>query len=199
MQLDLRDASHSTSVSLLVRVKARDPEAWQRLVALYGPLVLRWARTYLPTQADAEDVVQEVFRSVFLGIDRFRKERPTDRFRSWLWSIMRRRVVDHYRRNEGEIRAAGGDDATAALLNVRDVPLDDPEEEASFVSEVILRALELVRAEFEERTWQACWRTTVDGESAADVGAALGMSTGAVYIARSRVLKRLKGELEGLI
>lgn len=199
MPPEVRDASESTSQSLLVRVRARDPEAWQRLVALYGPLVLRWAQAYLPTQADAEDVAQEVFRSVFLGIDRFRKERPADRFRSWLWSILRRRVVDHYRRNAGEARAAGGDDATAALLNVRDVPVDDPEEEASFVSEVILRALELVRSEFEDRTWQACWRTTVDGESAADVGAALGMSTGAVYIARSRVLKRLKSELEDLI
>src|SRR5262249_40117518 len=79
------DAPGSTSTSLLQRLRARDPVAWERLCQIYGPLVYRWARSSGLQDTDAADVVQEVFRSVAVSLDHFHHDAPTDSFRGWLW------------------------------------------------------------------------------------------------------------------
>lgn len=110
----------STSSSLLDRVKSRDPDAWTRLVDLYGPLVFDWCRSAGLQSADAADVFQEVFRSVFTGIESFRYERPGDTFRGWLRTICRNKIHDHFRRKQSHPEAVGGTDAQIRLGEVSD-------------------------------------------------------------------------------
>jgi RNA polymerase sigma-70 factor (ECF subfamily) len=190
--------SASTSTSLVERVKARDPRAWEHLVDLYGPLVYRYCRQMgLPSQ-DAPDVMQEVFRSVFAGLDSFRGDHKGS-FRAWLRGITRHRVLDQLRRDKGVPEVAGG---TAAQQRFQEIPEEgDPTTTGVLVdpaNSLWHRALELVKGEFELATWQAFWRVAVDGEVPADVAEDLAMSRHAVYKAKSRVMRRLRQVLNGL-
>jgi RNA polymerase sigma-70 factor (ECF subfamily) len=190
--------SGNTSLSLLERLRGNDPEAWRRLVALYGPLVLYWGRRSGLTEDDAADLLQDVFRSVTGAIGRFRRDRPGDTFRGWLWSISRNKLRDYFRDRDRHPVAAGGSEAQARFAEVpEDEPDSAPESEPSRA--LVHRALDVVRGDFEDRTWQAFWRTTVDGLAAADVAAELGLGLASVYQARSRVLRRHREELGGLI
>jgi RNA polymerase sigma-70 factor (ECF subfamily) len=190
-----RSASTGTSRSLLDCVRANEPQAWDRLVTLYAPLVFYWCRRWeLPAQ-DAGDVFQEVFGAVARHISTFRKEERGDTFRGWLRTITHNKVRDHFRREGREARAAGGTDAGQRLARL---PVPEPVEcvsENQAEQALVRRALELIRGEFAERTWQAFWRTAVDGRPAKDVGLELNMTAGAVRVARSRVLQRLRAEL----
>jgi RNA polymerase sigma-70 factor (ECF subfamily) len=178
----------STSTSLLAQVKARDPVAWTQLVELYGPLIYGWCRRAGIEAQDARDVVQEVLGSVATSIDDFRGPGPRGRFRAWLRTITRHRVADHFRRRAGSARAVGGSTALQQLQNVPEPADDSPAE----IDAVWQRVLELVRAEFADRIWQAFWQTTVDDQRGADVAKSLGMSVDAVYQAKSRVLRRVR-------
>jgi RNA polymerase sigma-70 factor (ECF subfamily) len=198
-QLDA-SANTGTSSSLLHRARGSDPEAWRRLSELYGPVVYRWVRSAGIREHDAADIVQDVFQAVFTSLDRFRQDKPTDRFRDWLWTITRRRAIDLVRQRANQAAGAGGDEALALLS---ELPQRLPElpagDEDSAHADLVRRALELVRPEFAAHTWQACIQTAVDGRRPADVAADLEMTIGAVYVARSRVLKRLRQELDGLV
>ncbi|MES2788224.1 MAG: sigma-70 family RNA polymerase sigma factor [Planctomycetota bacterium] len=186
----------ATSLSLLFRLKANDATAWDRLVVLYAPLIHYWCRKlYLPDQ-DTADVFQEVFQAVAAKITTFRKERPGDTFRGWLRTITQNKVLDHFRRQGREPQAAGGTEANIRFMQVEaleDAEAQESEERA--YQQLIQRALELIRSEFTPRTWQAFWRVAVDGQRAVDVAEELEMRPGAVRVAKSRVLQRLRQEL----
>lgn len=193
----LPPATGSTSSSLLRRALARDADAWCRLSAIYAPLVYRWARQGHLQSQDAADVVQEVFRNVASHLADFHRDRPGDSFRGWLFSITRNKVRDHYRR----LVARHEDDGSAAqtrLLIMADPASDDSLPPVSERLELAHRLLSVVEGDFEPRTWQAFWRTAVDGLAARDAADELGVSLGAVYTAKSRVLARLREELAGL-
>jgi RNA polymerase sigma-70 factor (ECF subfamily) len=193
------DSGHvgSTSSSLLERAVRQTPGAWERLVALYGPLSYSWARRAGLPPEDSADVVQEVFRAVATHLAGFRHERKSDTFRGWLWTITRNKVRDLRRRQAGRPNAEGGTDAHQRLLEVPAGP-DSGSADSAFSSTapLLARALERIRSEFEERTWQAFRAVVMEGRSPADVAASLGLSVNAVYIARSRVLRRLRDELD---
>jgi RNA polymerase sigma-70 factor, ECF subfamily len=184
-----------------VRVQINDPAAWERLVSLYSPLVYRWCRQAGLQSADAADVGQEVFRAVARKIVDFRRERLGDTFRGWLRTITRNKVRDRLRQQRVGETGAGGAEAQRQLLQL---PFEEgqAEGEAADAQEATLlyrRAVELLRQEFEERTWQAFWRVAVGDEAPADVAAALGMTVNAVYLAKSRVLRRLREEFADLV
>lgn len=184
-----------TSLTLLRRARDRNPEAWTQLHFLYGPMVDRWCRGWGVKETDLDDIRQEVFQVVATALIGFRRDRPGDSFRGWLWMIARRKFLDYCRRNSQQPEAQGGSGAYARLLEVAEPP-DTPEEETpDEVTRLHHRALELIRTQFEERTWQAFWRCAVDGCSPVDVGREMGMSPAAVRQAKSRVLRRLKDEL----
>ena len=193
--------SDSTTSSLLERLRSGDPQAWQRLSDLYATLVYRWARMNKLQAGDAADVTQEVFQSVASNIERFRRDRAGDSFRGWLWAITRNKIHDHFRRQADEPRAAGG---TAAHERIHAISQELPDAPNTTVSgfdadaALVRRALRVVEAEFEPKTFRAFWRTAIDGQRAADVAEELGMSTAAVYMAKSRVFRRLRMEMEGL-
>jgi RNA polymerase sigma-70 factor (ECF subfamily) len=192
--------SHGTSRSLLQRAREQEPEAWQRLVLLYDPLVRHWCRRGGVAAQDVDDVAQEVFAKAFAALNAFRHRDPTDTFRGWLHGVTRHRILEHFRRQRRHIVAAGGSDAQSVIGRQPEPQMsDDGDAEANALcGQIYRRALEFIRAEFESRTWQMFWRSVVDGLPTATVGAELGVSASAVRQARSRILRRLREELAEL-
>lgn len=193
--------SGSISSSLLERVKTQQPQAWRQLVQLFGPVVYGWCRQSGLQPADAADVAQETFSAAAAGIDKFRREKAGDSFHGWLWTITRNKIRDHFRQRKCTPVAEGGTDAQQHFSQLPDdwagTTLSD--EPPGGLGNLARRGLELVRAEFEDRTWQAFWRTTVDGQRPAEVAEELGMTRAAVYKAKSRVLRRTRQELGDLL
>ena len=187
--------SSATSSSLLREVRDRDDRAWERLVRLYAPFVHRWCQHYRLQEQDAADVFQEVFRAVARRVSDFRRAEPGGTFRGWLTVITRNKIRDHLRRRRAGPLAEGGTAANERLANVELVPEPDDADDSLVTAaknELFQRALASVRGEFEEKTWQAFWRTTVDDQPGPEAAAALGMTAGAVRVAKSRVLRRLR-------
>jgi RNA polymerase sigma-70 factor, ECF subfamily len=196
-----RASGGSTSRSLLNEARLADAAAWERLVTLYAPLVASWCRRWGVRQQDIVDVLQEVFSAVAAHLHRFRKDRPGDTFRGWLMTISRNKTLDYFQRKNREPAAIGGTEASLRLQEIRDPsdqelpsPLTDGKDDLVF-NDVLLRALESIRGEFHERTWQAFWKVVIDGRTAADVAADLAMKPGTVRVSKSRVLLRLRREL----
>jgi RNA polymerase sigma-70 factor (ECF subfamily) len=190
-------SSTATSRSLLEQVRADDPAAWDRLVSLYAPLVYRWCRRWDLADQDIADVFQDVFQAVSAHIATFRKEREGDTFRGWLRTITHNKVRDHFRKLGREPMGAGG---TEAQIRFASLPAPQTPEEVDAADEeaerdLYSRALDLICSEFEPRTWQAFWLTAVEGRDPKNVASDLGMSAGALRVARSRVLRRLRDEL----
>jgi RNA polymerase sigma-70 factor (ECF subfamily) len=160
--------------------------------------VYGWCRGRRLRAEDTEDVLQEVFLVVAGRIGDFRHDRPGDTFRGWLWGVTRNKIGDWLRRRANQETAVGGTDAQRRLQQAAAEP--DSDGPAGYPGggepgDLYRRALEVIRPEFEGRTWLAFWRVVIDNESPADVARDLGMSRNAVYIAKSRVLHRLREAL----
>jgi RNA polymerase sigma-70 factor, ECF subfamily len=169
-------------------------------VYVYEPIVLGWCRAVGLQESDAADVAQEVMQAVATSIDRFRREKEDDSFRGWLYGITRNKLNDWRRRTARAPRAIGGTDFHQRLHREQD-PLGHEESIATTpkaLAGLFRRALELIRTDFQENTWKAFWMVAVEGKSATEAAAAVGISPGAVYVAKSRVLNRLREEFSGL-
>jgi RNA polymerase sigma-70 factor (ECF subfamily) len=187
-----------TSLSLLDRLRCQDREGWERFVTLYCPLIYEACRSFGVQPADADDVAQEVLQSVARAIGDFKKECQRDSFRGWLYRIVQNKVRDHFRRSAKQPQGVGGSD----VLNLDQLPAELSEESLSNQSvgdPALMRALELIRSEFQETTWIAFWRLTVEGHSAAEIATDLGMKTNAVRQAKFRIMQRLRSEFGDLI
>ena len=197
--------SGTISSSLLVGVRSFRADSWRRLVHIYGPLVYHWCvKAGLPRQ-DAEDLGQEVFRAVAGRIDQFERKTSKDTFGGWLRTITRHKVADHWRKQSRQPNTIDSPDLLQSLSNAADdapnalLDNESPEEQREEIRGVVYRrALELIRSEFRERSWKAFWGTAVEGRATADVAADLEMTQMAVRKAKSRVLRRLREEFEGL-
>jgi RNA polymerase sigma-70 factor, ECF subfamily len=189
----------STSSGLLECAKRRDPDAWHQLARLYGPLIVQWCRQSSLNDEDAADVVQEVFISVATHLTDYRHERPGDTFRGWLHTITANKILDLLRGRHGKAQAEGGSFALQELtrLPAAEAAAVSTEEDIGIKNILVRRALDLVRPEFEEVTWKAFWGMAIDGRSASEIGAELGMATHAVRQAKYRVFRRLRQELDG--
>jgi RNA polymerase sigma-70 factor (ECF subfamily) len=186
-----------TSLTLLQRLRANEPDAWQTMVRLYTPLVWHWCGRSGVRGADADDVAQEVFAAAAASLADFRRDRPGDTFRGWLRGITRNRLLLHFRRDGRQPRAEGGADALERLREAPDpASAEDEEAEAGLL---FRRAVELIRSEFEQRTWEAFWATVIESRPTDLVAGALGVTPAAVRKARSRVLHRLREHLGDLI
>jgi RNA polymerase sigma-70 factor (ECF subfamily) len=182
-----------TSVSLLERVRRPgDAEAWERFVHLYTPLLSWWAsRAGLPPQ-DVADLLQDVFTLLLEKLPEFTYD-PGRSFRAWLRTVTLNKLRERFRR--AALPVAVGTDPNG-------VAQADPAAafwEAEYAQHLVGQALRLMRSQFAPATWQACWKTTVEGKSAAQAAAELGMTPGAVGVARFRVLSCLRRELAGLL
>jgi RNA polymerase sigma-70 factor (ECF subfamily) len=191
----------SLSSSLLQRVVALDPQAWQRLFQLHGPLVYSRCRSCGLQPDDAADLVQEVFLAAMKSIPSFGPDRPNSSFRRWLWGITRNKLKDHWEARGRNPQAEGGSDAQRRIDELAGEG-DEPStgtEHAGEQAGLMRRALELIRVDFQERTWKAFWRFEIDGQPAAEVGSELGMTANAVHVAASRVRRRLREEFAELL
>jgi RNA polymerase sigma-70 factor (ECF subfamily) len=182
-----------TRASLLLRLRdPRDAAAWGEFVDLYAPLVYGYLRKQGLQDADAADLCQDVLAAVAGAVGRLEYDPARGAFRNWLFTVVRRKLVNW--RAAQAIRVRGsGDTATRQLLEERPAPEGEQAEwEAEWERQVFAWACEQVRRDVSDVTWQAFWRTAVGAEPGRDVAADLGLSVAAVYLARSRVLARLK-------
>ena len=200
-----RGSTPSTSVSLLEMATMGNREAWEQIVYLYSPLVDRWCRRWSLREDVIQEIGQEVFLQLFKNLARFRRDEPQDGFRKWLWTLTRNKVFDHLRKARGGPRCVGGSEAQEIMANYADeLALPDSADEGGPTppdEQTILlrRSLELVKSEFEPRTYEAFWEIVLNGKAPGDVARSLGIKTvGAVYTAKSRVMKRLRELLEQL-
>ncbi len=188
------DEERATSLTLIERIRGYDQDAWTLLVRLYTPFVRYWCRRWGIRGAETEDILQEVFQAVSLGLKNFRRDREGDSFRGWLRGITRNKVLDVIRR--GGTPGQGGTDfyERSLLIPEREsYPFDEDQEgEEAVVGALYEEAVRLVRGEFEDRTWMAFWRTVVEGQSPALVAEEIGVTPATIRQYKSRVLRRLK-------
>jgi len=184
-----------TPVSLLERLRRPDEaEAWSRFVELYTPLLYLWTRRVGLQEQDAADLVQDVMVSLVKILPTFQYD-PRKSFRRWLRTMILNKWRDQRKRRTLESRLGGG----AGLEDVADP--DDPDAfwEIEYRRRLVNRALEVMQTDFRPATWKACWEHVVEGRPAADVAKELGITAGAVYAAKIRVLDRLRQELADLL
>ena len=193
-----------TSMSLLQRARSNDQEAWNQIVHLYGPLVQKWCRQAGLQDDDLADVFQESFRAVSSHLDSFKPMRDVGSFRSWLRTIVRTKVADHFRKLNNQPAGQGGTEAAMRIGNVAD-PLADPlgedDEEAAEDEHtmIVQRAMELIRPEFSERNWKAFLKVAIDGNSATEIAQELVVNPQAIRQANYRIRRRLRLVLQDLI
>lgn len=185
---------NTTPVTLLQRIRdSGDAEAWERLVELATPMLYAWAHRVGLRRDDAADLVQDVFLLLAVKLPEFQYD-PSQSFRGWLRQVTLNKWQERRRRAR-----------SAASLDVEEIDQEPAavETEAFWEGEyreyLVARAMEIMQAEFEPNTWRACWEHVVSGRSAAEVGAELGLTPGAVYVAKCRVLKRLREDLGDLM
>jgi RNA polymerase sigma-70 factor (ECF subfamily) len=184
----------TTSASLLKRLKERsEQDAWKRFVLLYTPLLCCWAGRLGAQNADADDLVQDVFTLLYQKLPEF-TYRPQKSFRAWLRTVLVNKWREGRRRRPIPTCA---DPAAVLTLATPDPQVDFTEEE--YRRFLVRRAFHLMQAEFTPTTWKACWETTVGDKAPAEVADELGISVRAVYLARIRVLQRLRQEMDGLL
>ncbi len=181
-----------TSWNLLRSVQDDSPNGWARLVSLYAPVLARWCRRAGLQDADADNVVQEVFLTLRCHIGSFRQDRGSGRFRAFLSTITRTRIADHRRREARQPTLLDGN----ALALLGDRTLDEVAVDPQFRDLELRRTVDVVRAEVTESTWKAFWLTAVEGRSAEETAEATGLTVGAVRLAKLRVLRRLRHLLE---
>jgi RNA polymerase sigma-70 factor (ECF subfamily) len=191
-----------TRVTLLARIRdGQDVVAWREFVQLYGPVVYRFARNRGLQDADAADLMQDVLRSVARNAHRMEYDPKKGTFRGWLYTVTRNKIYNFLSSQRNRPRGSGDSDAQERLeaAPAREEDGPDVEWEKEYQRRLTARAMERVRDEFQPATWDAFWQTAVEGIAAADVGAGLKMSPGAVYVAKSRVLARLRDEVRKLM
>ncbi len=191
----------ATSATLLERLRDRaDAAAWQRLVDLYTPLLSGWLRRHALQAADVDDLVQEVLATVAREAPQFRHSGQTGAFRHWLRTILAHRLRVFWRTRRAR-PAATGDSDFAALLD----QLEDPDSGISHLwnqehdQHVVRRLLAMMEPQFTPPTWQAFRRVVLEGARPDAVAAELGLTVNAVFIAKSRVLQRLREEGRDLL
>jgi RNA polymerase sigma-70 factor (ECF subfamily) len=179
---------------LIVRLPdAADARAWDDFTGVYGPLVYRLARRHGLQPADADDVVQEVLAAVARSVEAWLARSDRGPFRAWLLRIARNLAINALTRKRNRAVGTGNSDMVRRLLEHPDPNLNDASQfDLEYRRESFRWAAERVRGEIADRTWQAFWLSTIDEQPIADVAQKLNMSVGSVYIARSRVMARLR-------
>lgn len=184
---------HETRASLLVRIRdQRDGPAWSQFVEIYSPLIYGFGRKHGLQDADAVDLTQEVLRIVARTAERFEYDAKLGSFRGWLFTIVRNELRTWLARQQRAVVGSGDSGEQRQLAEVADEAAESAVWDEDHERRLFAWAAEQLQREVQPATWQAFRRTAVDGESGKDVAADLGMSVAAVYLAKSRVMARLK-------
>jgi RNA polymerase sigma-70 factor (ECF subfamily) len=187
---------HTTSATLLDRIRepASQADAWERFVLLYSPLLVGWSGRIGLCDADAADLVQDVFLVLLRRLPEFRYDRRQS-FRAWLHTIL----LNRWRSLRRSRVPTPVDPHAEPLLDLESSGPEPALDEAEYRQGLVRRALQLIRNDFQPLTWEAWSQYVEAGRPAADVARNLGISSQAVYMAKARILRRLRQELEGLL
>ncbi len=192
--------SPTTRPSLLVRIRdPSDGQAWSQFVEIYAPLVYGFARKHGLQDADAADLTHDTLRSVSGAVGRLDYNPKRGSFRGWLFTVVRNKLRDFLTSQKRHCQGSGD-------TSFQDLLEEQPSREQDLTAlwdreyerQVLAWAAEQIRGGFQDSTWQAFWQTTVEGKSGKEVALALGMSVAAVYLAKSRVMARLKEQIQRL-
>ncbi|MFT3878737.1 MAG: sigma-70 family RNA polymerase sigma factor [Gemmatales bacterium] len=184
----------ATPLSLLEQLSSKGgPVAWDRFVQLYTPLLRYWCRKLCPNEAQASDFLQDLYVKLLRALPGFQYQKDK-RFRGWLWTLTLNLWRDQHRQQAVRLRPHPDLPGTAITP-----PEQDELDEDEYRRYLINRMMELIRKEMDNKSWQACWQVACLGRPVADVAAELGITPNAVYIARCRVIKRIREELKGLV
>ena len=191
--------SPSTRTSLLLRLRnTHDLPAWDQFVALYAPLVYGFARRKGLQDADAADIAQDVLTSVAQQMRQWQYAPERGSFRGWLFTIARNRLKNWVASSARRMDGTGGDDNLEAIHSQPEQLPDAADWNAEYARHVFHWAAEIVRQLVSDQTWRAFEITAVEGRSGVEAATSLGMSVGAVYLARSRIMNRLKELVQGI-
>jgi RNA polymerase sigma-70 factor (ECF subfamily) len=189
-----------TSLTLLDRLQRQpDPASWQRLVDIYAPLIGFWLSRSPLQNADHEDLTQEVLKTVVQKLPEFQRRREGS-FRAWLRIVTVNCLREFWRSSKHHPVATGDSDFLQKLQE-----LEDPQSELAKVwntehdRHVVRRLLELIGPQFEPTTLQAFRKAVLEGQKPAQVAAELGISVNAVFLAKSKILRQLRQEIDGLL
>jgi len=193
VSVDPSTYSSSTSSRFLAEIRANDSEGWKTFSKLYCPMVYQWARSAGLQPQDASDIMQNVFQIVFRKIDQYEHKS----FRGWLWGITRLLIKDFYRRHQNHIRSLGGSDAQELMNAVPNGdPLSDEESLVDSKKTLLLKILEMVRADFDEETWRVFEMYCLQAKPIESVQQITGKTAGSIRQAKYRILQRVRHELE---
>ncbi len=189
----------SLSTSVLDRALLGDQDAFRKITDLFSGLVYSWCRRKGLAEEDAKDTSQEVFKTVATKLGMFRRESPNDSFRAWIRSVTKNKIVDYYRTEAKRLKSI---DSRGVEISEIEEPSESFELEGNHeleTEELFQTAVQLIRQEFSERDYQALWRVAVNRMPARDVAMELGTTANAVFIAVSRIKKRVREEFKDLI
>lgn len=184
-----------TQPSLLVRIRQpQDTAAWRQFAQTYAPLIYGHLRKRGLQDADAADVAQDVLRSVATRIGQFDYDPARGSFRGWLLSVVHSRLADFRRRGQRQralLEEAANQAGEASAADTAEWNLD-------YERQIFHAAAERVRGDFGESAWRAFWLAAVEGKAAKEIAAELDLSPAAVYLAKARVMKRIREEVSVL-
>lgn len=189
----------TTQPSLLVRLCDKaDAEAWSQFVDIYAPLVYGYARRGGLQDADAADLTQDVLRAVAGAVGELKYDPAKGSFRGWLFTVARNKLRNFKLVQSRKPQASGGS-SIQEFLAEHPAPEEEDAWDKEYEQRLFHWAANRVKGTFQESTWQAFWAITVEGQPAKAVAEKLGITVGATYIAKSRVLARLRAEIKQIL
>lgn len=190
------NSNPETRASLLIRVRdPADQVAWHEFVEIYRPVILRLAKQKGMQEADAEDIAQQVLTSVAKAVEQRQHDPKRAKFRTWLNRVAQNAILNALTR--GKPDRGSGDSALQAILNQHESN-NGPDSDLLRLEhrrEVFRWAARQVRKEFQQDTWDAFWLTAIEGQNVEDVAFKLKKNHGAIYAARSRIMRRIKEQV----
>ncbi len=187
-----------TQPSLLLKIRnAEDEAAWERFVKIYTPLVFGYCRKRGLQEADASDVAQEVMRTVAQAITRFDYNQSKGTFRGWLLTVTRNKLLKHFTKIQKQPIGSGRSTIQAQLEATPNAD-ETNHWNHEYQQRLFQWAASEVKNEFSEKTWAAFWKTAVENQSGQETAKHLEMSVGAIYIAKSRVIARIREQIESI-
>ncbi len=182
-----------TNFALIARMKRpADEQAWQEFVGAYEPFLLRMLVRRGLSDADSRDVVQQIFLVVCRSLDRWNPDGVEGSFRRWLSGVTRNTTLKYLRSQRSQPTGLGGSDFLGLQADLPSKDSDGDELPREYAREVFLFAAEQVRRDFRDQSWQAFWRTTIEGQSVDVVARDLNVERGSIYMSRSRIMARIR-------
>lgn len=186
------DIPSTITSSLLEGIRSNQQDAWGRMVKLYYPLVYSWCRKAGLKPEDSSDISQNVFNGVSQGIRNFTRDKSADTFTGWLRTITKRRIFDFRKKTSNQPLNYEGDIHSIPEFIEEEISVEGNNQDYL----ILLRGvLEIIKKEFEEKTWNIFWRHVVEEIPLEDVTKEFNVNANSVYLAKSRVLKKLRSHL----